>query len=190
MDTVMINDSQRKRIHPHRFTLWVALASIIMMFAGLTSAYIVKRDQPNWITVDTPVIFWYSTVIILISSLTIYLALKSFRERNMPGYRRLMTATMVLGLLFIIFQLTGFSQLWRSGLQLNGSGAVQFLYIIFGLHVLHVLGGVVALLIMFFRAYNRRVKSYDVLPLEIAATYWHFVDVLWIYLFVFFLWVK
>jgi cytochrome c oxidase subunit 3 len=190
MDIVMTKDTQRKKIHPHRFTLWVALASIIMMFAGLTSAYIVKRDQPNWISVDTPVIFWYSTAIILISSLTIYLAVKAFRERNMLRYRRLMTSTMVMGMLFILFQIIGFSQLWYSGLQLNGSGAAQFLYVIFGLHVLHVLGGVVALLILFFRAYNRKVKNYDVLPLEIAGTYWHFVDVLWIYLFVFFLWIK
>ena len=119
----MTNDSQRKKIHPHRFTLWVALASIIMMFAGLTSAYIVKRDQPNWISVDTPLIFWYSTAAILLSSLTAYMALKAFKERNMLRYRRLISATMILGVLFIIFQLVGFRQLWVSGLQLNGSGA-------------------------------------------------------------------
>lgn len=102
---------ERKKIHPHKFTLWVGLGSIAMMFAGLTSAYIVKRSQANWVTFELPVAFWVSTVFMLLSSLTMVLALRHFRERLMQRYRMLMTLTLVLGVLFVIFQYVGFRQL-------------------------------------------------------------------------------
>lgn len=180
--------TQRKKIHPHKFTLWVGLGSIIMMFAGLTSAYIVKGSQPEWSTIDMPRVFYYSTAAILASSITIQMALKAFRERGMVQYRRLITITAMLGSLFIILQLIGFQQLWDAGINFKGSGAGQFLYIIFGLHVLHVLGGVIVLLVMFIKAYSRRIRNYNPVTIELASTYWHFVDLLWIYLFVFFIW--
>ena len=85
MSTVVME--QRKRIHPHKFTLWVGIASIVMMFAGLTSAYIVKRNQANWVTFDLPVMFWYSTAIIIISSLTLYMSHQAFKQREMAKYR-------------------------------------------------------------------------------------------------------
>src|ERR1700730_16699602 len=107
---------QRKKSHPHKFILWVAIGSIIMMFAGLTSAYIVKREQPGWTSYTTPVAFYYSTAVILISSLTIFLAGKSFRERRMINYRKLVAATLVLGLVFILLQWLGFRHLWITGI--------------------------------------------------------------------------
>lgn len=181
---------QNKRIHPHKFTLWVGIAAIIMMFAGLTSAYLVKRDQPGWISFEVPLAFWYSTATILVSSGTIYFALKSFRGRRMLNYKRLVGATALLGLLFMFLQYLGFRQLWQNGFVMRGAGAAQFLYIIAGLHVLHVLGGVVALIVLYFRARNRKIRSYNVVPVEVVATYWHFVDALWIYLLIFFLWLQ
>lgn len=190
MEAIMMNDKQRKKIHPHKFTLWVGIGSIIMMFAGLTSAYIVKREQPNWISFDMPTVFAYSTAVILLSSLVLQMALRAFKGRNLLQYRRLIVVTAVLGVLFIVLQYIGFRQLWNSGFKLNGAGGAQFLYIIFGLHALHVVGGIVALLILLFRAFNKRSHSYNSTPVEITGTYWHFVDLLWIYLFVFFLWIK
>ena len=159
-----------------------------MMFAGLTSAYIVKGSQPDWSTVAMPQIFYYSTAVIIASSITVQLALKSFKERKMMQYRRLITITALLGSVFIFFQLIGFRQLWNIGITFRGAGAGQFLYIIFGLHVLHVLGGVIALLVMFLKAFSSRIRNYNPVTIEIASTYWHFVDLLWIYLFVFFMW--
>ncbi len=190
MDTVMINNPQKKKIHPHKFTLWVGIGSIIMMFAGLTSAYIVKRDQPNWISVDMPLTFWYSTAVILLSSLTMQFSLNAFKERRLLKYRKLISLTVVLGIFFIVLQWIGFEQIWNSGLRLNGSGGAQFLYIIFGLHAVHVLGGIIALMVAFIKAYSRRSRNYNAAPVEVVSTYWHFVDLLWIYLFVFFLWIK
>ncbi len=181
---------QNKKIHPHKFTLWVGMASITMMFAGLTSAYLVKRDQPGWTNFEVPLAFWYSTTVILISSLTMQLSLKSFRERSMIKYKKLIGTTAILGLVFMLLQFAGFRHLWINGIVLRGSGAAQFLYIIAGLHVLHVLGGVIALLTLFLRSGNARIKTYNAVPVEVVATYWHFVDILWIYLFIFFLWVQ
>ena len=91
---------QRKRIHPHKFTLWVAIASIVMMFAGFTSAYIVKRNQANWFTFEIPIILWYSTAVIIASSFTLWLAEKKFKRREMAVYRQLLTVTFLLGILF------------------------------------------------------------------------------------------
>ncbi|MFT3826022.1 MAG: heme-copper oxidase subunit III [Chitinophagaceae bacterium] len=179
--------TQKQKIHPHKFTLWVGIGSIIMMFAALTSAYIVKGSLPGWTTVKIPSIFYYSTAVILVSSVTIQAALKAFKERNMPLYRRLMTVTAILGIIFIVMQFIGFKQLWSIGVRFTGSGAGQFLYIIFGLHALHVLGGIVALLVIYFRAYSSKIRNYNPVPVEVMSTYWHFVDVLWIYLFIFFL---
>lgn len=179
-----------KRIHPHKFTLWVAIGSIIMMFAGLTSAYIVKSNQASWQEIEMPKVFWYSTVTILISSLLMQMALRSFKQREMNKYRLLVGATFFLGLSFVFLQWLGFQELWNSGVQFKGSsGGGQFLYVIAGLHAAHVLGGVVALMVMFVKAFFGRTKLYGSIPVEVMATYWHFVDFLWIYLMVFFLWI-
>lgn len=182
-----ITMEQRKRIHPTKFTLWVAIGSIIMMFAGLTSAYVVKRSMPSWTTFEMPVIFWYSTSVMLASSITMQLSLRAFKQRERGKYRMLLTLTAVLGVVFVVMQYIGFTQIWATGITMAGSGAGQFLYIIFGLHGLHVIGGVTALVILFFKAFSTRMRNYNSVPVEVMATYWHFVDLLWIYLLVFFM---
>lgn len=191
MDVVMSStNSQRKKIHPHKFTLWVAIGSIVMMFAGLTSAYIVKSNQPKWLTFEMPRIFLYSTLVILMSSVTIQMALKQFKDRRINKYRNLLIVTLVLGSLFIIMQCLGFSQIWQSGITLAGSGAAPFMYVIFGLHGIHVLGGIVALMIILLQMLSTKRRSYNPVPIEVMSTYWHFVDILWVYLFVFFMFIQ
>jgi cytochrome c oxidase subunit 3 len=185
-----ISEQQRKRIHPYKFILWVAMGSVVMMFAGFTSAYVVKRNQTNWLEFTMPPMFWYSTAVILLSSLTVYLAEKSFKSRDMARYRTLITVTAALGVVFVVLQFFGFKFLVDNGVQIIGNGsnpAGSFLGVITGVHILHVLGGVVALSIMFAKAFSSRRKNYSSISIELASTYWHFVDVLWIYLFIFFL---
>ncbi len=123
--SVAITD-QRKRIHPHKFTLWVGIGSIVMMFAGLTSAYIVKRNLANWITFDIPTIFWYSTVVIIASSLAIMASRKYFKQGEMANYRRWLAVTMCLGILFILMQTIGFIDLWKNGITLTRSVSFSF----------------------------------------------------------------
>ncbi len=189
MTTVAI-ENKRSKLHPHKFTLWVGIGSILMMFAGLTSAYIVKRNQANWQTFDLPIAFWYSTAIIVFSSTTLWLAQKSFSQRAMSRYRSLMAATLVLGLIFIGLQIIGFQQLWGKGITLQGNVSYSFLFVIVGLHALHVVGGVVALLVMSLQAFLSTKKNYSIVPVELMSTYWHFVDILWLYLLVFLLMIK
>jgi cytochrome c oxidase subunit III len=186
-------DIQRKKIHPHKFTLWVGIGSIIMMFAGLTSAFIVKRSQPNWAMLEIPMLFWVSTLVIMVSSVTIQLALKAFRERSMDRYKKLLIWTAVLGLVFLILQIIGFLQYRAMDIRLIGAGSnasFSFVLAIAGLHGLHVLGGVIALVVIAIRSNRGRVRNYSAVPVEVVATYWHFVDILWIYLILFFSWMK
>jgi cytochrome c oxidase subunit III len=176
-----------KKIHPYKFTLWVAIGSIIMMFAGLTSAFIVRSHQGSWSNIIIPKIFWISTAVMLMSSITVQWALRSFKQRDKTAYRRLMGITLLLGITFVVLQWTGFMQLWDAHIRFKGSGSGQFLYVIFGLHALHVIGGILAMTIMTLRSFFGKVKVFTSVPVEVMATYWHFVDFLWLYLFIFFM---
>ncbi len=188
MSTVVME--QRKKIHPHKFTLWIGIGGILMMFAGLTSAYIVKRNQANWISYELPLAFWYSTAIMVASSLTLFFASRSFKQREMARYRRLVMATILLGVLFIVLQVVGFNDLIRHQVTLTGNVSFSFLYVIVGIHAAHVIGGIIALLVLFAKAFNRNTRSYNITPVEVTSTYWHFVDVLWVYLLVFLLMIR
>jgi cytochrome c oxidase subunit III len=169
--------------------MWIGIGSILMMFAGLTSAYIVKRAQANWALLEIPTAFWISTGVILLSSVTVYLANKAFHERQMVKYRYLLGATAILGAIFLVLQFVGFASIKGQDIKLVGAGSnasYSFLLAIAGLHGLHVLGGVVALFVIYARAKSAKIRNYSPIPIEVVSTYWHFVDLLWIYLFVFF----
>lgn len=197
-----VGGKERRKIHPQKFMMWVAIASMSMAFAGLTSGYMVREAQGNWRYFSLPQFFTYSTIVIIISSVTMHMGVKAFKMREMPKFKALITATLLLGILFGVLQFAGFYQLYTQLQQIRINGEVlnqattvrvdgnpseSFLFIIAGLHLLHLSGGIIALLFVFFRAFRTRIKTYNATGLEISATYWHFVDALWIYLFVFFL---
>ena len=188
METEVIKP--KNKIHPHKFTLWVGIGSIVMMFAGLTSAYIVKRNQSGWVSYELPIAFWYSTVVILLSSLTIHLSAKCFKERMMGKYRKWMAATMLLGVLFVVLQFIGFKEFWQMGMTLQANVSFSFLYVIVGLHGLHILGGVVALIVMSLKAFSKKTRNYSIVPVDLICTYWHFVDLLWLYLLIFLIMIR
>lgn len=185
MEKVMSERNQK--MHPHKFTLWIAIGSISMMFAGFTSAYIVKSNQAGWQSVQLPKIFFLSTVLIIASSFIMYVAQKAMAQKQMQKYRLMLAVTTVLGFTFLITQYLGFSELWAQKITFKESVAGSFFYIIAGVHGLHVIGGVVALVVLLLRAYNTKTKYYSNAPVETVAIYWHFADLLWVYLFVFFL---
>jgi len=182
----------KNKIHPYKMLLWVGLGSIVMMFAGLTSAYIVKKSQANWLEFELPKLFYISTLVILISSFTIQMAVKKAKAGELAQYRGFLSVTAILGLAFVILQVRGFQALEASNVALTGArsnSAGSFLLVITGLHLLHLVGGVIALVVISLRSAAAKSSSNQVLPVELAATYWHFVDLLWIYLFVFLNWV-
>ncbi|MCL6524881.1 MAG: cytochrome c oxidase subunit 3 [Thermoflavifilum sp.] len=182
--------AQRKKIHPYKFNMWVAIAAIVMMFGGFTSAYVVMRGQERWVSFQLPHQFIFSTIVILCSSFTMAMAVRYFKRRMMNAYKRWITLTAILGLVFMYSQFLGFRFLYAHGVNLTFNVSASLLFIITGLHMLHVLGGVIALLVIFFRALRKKIRSYDPVPIEVVATYWHFVDILWIYLFGFFIWLR
>ena len=187
--STLTSSTERQRIHPQKFLMWAAIGSIVMMFAGLTSAYIVKKNQGNWLVIELPVMFWYSTAVILASSVTMWLASAAIKAGKTINYKLFITLTSILGIVFVSLQWDGFKDLELRGFALIGpqsNSASSFLFIITGLHMLHVLGGVIALIVTFFRSFWVQEGQINLVPTQIVATYWHFVDVLWIYLFIFY----
>ena len=180
---------EKKKIHPLKFIMYEGCASIVMIFAGFSSAYLVKRNQSNWITYDMPVIFYYSTAVIILSSLTLMLSRKAFVDRQMKHYKMWLFFSVILGFTFIILQCLGFKELWDNGITVIRNVAFSFLYVIVGVHALHVLGGVIALLIMYLKSFSKRRKNYNQIYIDLMNTYWHFVDFLWIYLLIFLIYI-
>lgn len=181
-----------QRIHPHKFVMWVAIGGIVMMFAGLTSAYIVKKNQSSWLQFDLPVEFYYSTAVIVLSSITLFLSARALKAGEMGKYKILLTVTAVLGMAFLLLQYLGFKDLQAKNIALVGArsnSAASFLFVITFLHMMHVLGGVIALIVYRIKASNKITAETSLVPMEVLGTYWHFVDVLWIYLFLFYNWI-
>jgi cytochrome c oxidase subunit III len=184
-----MSTNKKATIHPHKFTMWIAMGSMVMAFAGLTSSVIVRSNQPNWTTFAMPKMFLISTIVIIISSLTMHLTVRAFKKREMPTYRILITITALLGIAFFITQYLGFAALNKQGLDIKSTNSASYIYVIALLHMLHVAGGIVALVVTFLKAYSTKVKVYNSVGIEIVATYWHFVDILWIYLYLFLLFI-
>lgn len=187
MNEVVVNNTLgRNKIHPKKFALWVACGSIMMMFAALTSAYIVRRAGGNWLEFQLPSVFIYNTITILASSLTLHLSYRAFLRGNSALYKGLLLLTLALGLLFVGLQYEGWKQMEAMGvpLRLNPSG--DFIYVISAVHAAHVLGGIAALLVAVLHAFtlSDKVTPARKLRFQLTFTYWHFVDFLWLYLLV------
>ncbi len=174
----------RNKIHPMLFGLWISMASILMMFAALTSAYMVRQAAGNWLEFQLPNEFFISTAVILFSSVTLHISYISFTRGNELAYKVLMVLSFILGLAFVYFQYKGWLQLESIGVYLKGNPAGSFVFVISGLHAAHVLAGVSALVVALVHAFALKFKvTYKrKLRFKLVLHYWHFVDLLWIYL--------
>lgn len=174
--------------------LWFAIISLTMSFAGLTSAYVVSKERPDWITdFEIPQAFYISLFLILASSITVHFALLSIRKQQNTKGLLLLICTFLLGGLFVFFQFEGFSQIIEDGYNFTGptsSITTSFIYLVVLLHIAHVFAGLVSLLVVIYNQYKQKYKKGKTLGVELAATFWHFVDVVWIYLFLFLYFVK
>jgi cytochrome c oxidase subunit 3 len=173
-----------------KLLLWIGQVSIGMLFAGLTSGYIVRRAAGNWLTFGVPTAFFISTAIILISSITMNMASQAIKKDNLSAVPRYLLITLLLGIAFGVLQYMGWTQLVRNNVYFTGTqsnAAGSFFYVITGLHLAHILGGWVALSISFFKSRAKKYSSTNCLGIKLCATYWHFLDGLWVYLFLFML---
>ena len=178
---------QRNRLHPRKLMMWMAMASMFMVFAGLTSAFILQSGSAKWVIFKLPIALWFSTVVIMASSYTMSKAVTFFKSREKQRYKTFVSFTLILGILFIALQLLGFADLYKQNITLQGSASNGFLFIISGLHIAHMVGAIIALVIVYLTAFRKKVKIYNSTSIEIMSLFWHFVDGLWIYLFIFFL---
>lgn len=188
MSVIARNDSNsNNKIHPKKFGLYLAFASIMMMFAGLTSAYIVRQAAGNWLEFKLPNIFFINTLVILLSSVTLHFSYKGFLGGKEMQYKMLLLVSGILGLTFIVLQYVGWMELNAIGVDLKGNPAGSFVYVISGIHAAHVLGGVGAIVVANLHAFSLKYKVTPArkLRFDLTIQYWHFVDLLWVYLIVF-----
>jgi len=162
---------------------WILLTAIIMLFAGLSSAYIVLRGVPSWQNIELPSLLWTNTAVLLLSSLAVELSKRAIRRNDIQSMKRWLTVGGVLGFGFLAGQLAAWRQLVNAGVYLPSTQQSSFFYILTGLHGLHLLGGIVALGIVLVMALKDHLSAFRYEPLKLAATYWHVMDGIWIYLF-------
>jgi cytochrome c oxidase subunit 3 len=174
-------------MHPKKFALWIFLVTVIMIFAALTSAYIVRQSDGNWMLFELPNLFLATTGIILVSSATMHWAYLSVKKDNLEAAKLAIALTTVLGISFLIGQYLAWGELVKNSVYLVGNPSGSFVYIISGLHGVHIVGGIIFLLIVFVSIFQLKVHSKNLLRIEMCATYWHFLGGLWLYLFVFLL---
>lgn len=190
MTTTMTSEEHKLRTaRSYKLLLLFAMISMIMMFAGLTSAFVVSKSRTDWLKdFQLPTAFYYSTIVIIGCSVTFHLAKKAIQNDNQRKTTALLLATLALGILFVVLQFLGFEQIVNSGYYFTGAQSsitTTFLYIVTVVHLLHLAGGLIALFIIIYKQLKHKYNSNEMLGIELGAMYWHFLDLLWIYLFLF-----
>lgn len=173
----------------YKLLLLFAMISMVMMFAGLTSAFVVSKSRADWLKdFQLPTAFYFSTAVIIGCSITFYLAKKAIQKDNQSATTAFLLGTLALGVLFVILQFVGFGQIVANGYYFTGAESsitTTFLYIVTVVHLIHLAGGLISLLIIIFNQFKHKYNSSQTLGIELGAMYWHFLDLLWIYLFLF-----
>ena len=180
---------QEKKVRAKKMMLWFGIASLIMSFAGWTSAYVVSSTREDWLKdFQLPDPFIISTLLILLSSLTFILAKKAIKKDNGSQTTLFLFLTLFLGVFFIINQFRGFREIIDAGYNFTGPTSnvtMSYIYLIAVVHIVHVVVAIISLLVVIYNHFKQRYSSKNLLGLELAATFWHFVDILWLYLFLF-----
>lgn len=174
-------------INPWKMIVWLFIIAIIMLFAAFTSAYIVRRAEGNWTEFEIPGIFYFSTLVLFLSSITMHLSKKAAQQDNIGRLRALITITTIGGIAFLFMQVMGWKELQASGIYVKGNPAESFYYVLTGAHFFHIISGLGVLLFAFYSTFKGKISANNTTQIEVCATYWHFLDGLWIYLFLFLL---
>jgi len=184
MDELEIKEQKAKKM-----MLWVGMISMSMTFAGLTSAYVVSSSRVDWLTqFEMPYAFAISTVFILFSSITFFFAKKYLMGQNIKQTKLFVIITFVLALLFVYFQFKGFGDIISQGYYFTGAESsitTSFLYVLILLHLAHLFAGLIVLMYIYFQLSRNQYQGTNTLGFELAYLFWHFLDILWIYLYLF-----
>jgi cytochrome c oxidase subunit 3 len=181
--------TEEKNIRAKKMMLWFGIGSLIMSFAGLTSAVIVSSKRPDWLNnFQLPDAFIISTVIIILSSISLILAKRALKTNNRKTTTVWLLVTLGLGIAFIYSQFIGFGQIIQLGYNFTGPTSnvtMSFIYIIAIAHIAHVVAGLISLIIVIYNHFKEKYNASQMLGFELSATFWHFVDGLWLFLFLF-----
>ncbi len=183
-----IEDYKERSNRSKKMLLWFAMISFVMVFAGLTSAYVVSKSRADWQNFEMPSAFLISTIVMIVSSITFHLAKKAIKENNRSQTTGYLLTTLILALAFIYFQFQGFGQLVSLGLYPTGPTSTittSFLYVVVATHLLHLLGGLISILVIIYNHFKQKYNSGQTIGIELGAMFWHFLDFLWLYLFLF-----
>lgn len=174
-------------IKTYRILLWFAMVSMFMIFAGYTSAYIVRMSDGNWTVFDMPKMFLYSTITILISSVFMQWSIVAAKRNQTDRVKTSLMITLGLGLVFVLLQFLGWSDMTHRNLFFVANDpSTSFVYVITGVHLAHLLGGIIYLMYVNVRALGDKYSANNYFALTQCATYWHFLGGLWTYLYLFF----
>ena len=184
-----INEHKERTARSYKLILLFAMVSMFMMFAGLTSAFVVSKSRADWLKdFQLPTAFYISTAVILSCSVTFHLAKKAIQKDNRNATTSFLLATLALGILFVVLQFVGFRQIVDNGYFFTGNASSitsTFLYVVTIVHLAHLAGGLISLLIIIYNHFKQKYNSTQTLGIELGAMYWHFLDFLWVYLFLF-----
>jgi cytochrome c oxidase subunit 3 len=187
--TMKISEEQVQKSKSAKLILLFAMVSMTMMFAGLTSAFVVSKSRADWLKdFQIPTAFYFSTAVIIGCSVAFYLAKKAIKKGNRSATSTFLLITFALGIAFVFLQFRGFGQIIESGYYMTGQGSsitTTFLYVIALMHLLHLAGGLISLLIIIYNHFKQKYNPAQTLGIELGAMYWHFLDLLWVLLFLF-----
>jgi cytochrome c oxidase subunit 3 len=182
-------EHKARNARSYKLILAFAMVSMTMMFAGLTSAFVISKSRADWLqNFQMPNAFFISTAVIICCSITFHLAKIAIKKDNRNAVTALLLATLGLGVLFVVLQFMGFNQIVADGHYFTGTASnitTTFLYIVTMTHLVHLFGGIVSLLVIIYNHFKQKYSSSQTLGIELGAMYWHFLDFLWIYLFLF-----
>ena len=182
-------EQKSRSARSYKLILLFAIISMTMMFAGLTSAFVVSKSRADWLKdFQLPTAFFYSTIAIVGCSVTFHLAKKAIQKNNQSSTTMFLLATLALGIMFVILQFVGFGQIVNNGYYFTGRGSsitTTFLYIVTVVHLIHLAGGIISLLIIIYNHFKQKYNSSQTLGIELGVMYWNFLDLLWVYLFLF-----
>ena len=185
---------EEKNNRAKKMMLWFGIVSLIMSFAGWTSAFVVSSSRPDWLKdFVLPNAYIVSTIVILLSSISFILAKNALKKDQRRATMLWLFITLILGIVFIFNQFLGFQQIIDLGYNFTGPTSnvtMSYIYLIAVVHILHVVVGLICLLVVIYNHFKQKYNSSKMLGFELAATFWHFIDILWVYLFFFLYFVR
>ena len=187
--TMTAQEYKERTARSYKLLLLFAMGSMTMMFAGIVSAFVVSKSREDWMKdFQFPTAFFFSTLTIILCSVTFHFAKKAIQKDNRQVVTSLLLLTLALGVLFVFFQFKGFHELVDKRYFFTGPESnitTTFLYVIASLHLAHLAGGIISLLIIIYNHFKQKYNSTQYVGIELGAMYWHFLDILWICLFLF-----